>query len=512
MTYGLCLTKGFSRLKLHKSSRICTFASGASTHRLTYNSVSDDHLSYFQSLLGDSAVITSPNDLQSLNVDWMGQFVGSSSLALKPTSTEQVGKIMEYCNTHRLPVVPQGGNTGLVGGSVPVFDELILSMSGMNAIESFDPDSGVVVSQAGVILEKLDDYVASAGYRVPLDLGAKGSCQIGGNVATNAGGSRFIRYGSLRASILGLEAVLPDGRILNTLTNLRKDNTGYDLKQLMIGSEGTLGIITRLAIACPLRSSSIDTVILRFDQFEKIKMLLRMAKIKLGEILSAFEYFDDESLSLATKHLDHVSNPLPDVELNVSGGGGFALIECSGINADHNREKLERFLETIMEDDIVSNGMIAENESQSSALWKLRESLPEAVLKAGTGGTFKYDISLPLNAFDLCVHEARARIRHLDDVLATGWGHIGDGNLHLNIVVSNEGVKDEVAALIMPWIYEFVAAHGGSISAEHGLGVMKAGAIGYSKSSVAIDLMRTMKKVLDPNGICNPYKVLPPIS
>lgn len=488
-----------------------------------FSRLSSEHVAHFRALLGDHAVITNESDLSALNEDWMRRYTGQAKLALRPTSVSAVSQILSYCDAQRLAVVPQGGNTGLVGGSVPLYDEIILSLSSMNTIESFDTDSGVVIAQAGVVLEQLDSHVAEAGFRVPLDLGAKGSCQIGGNVATNAGGSRFIRYGSLRASVLGLEAVLPDGRVLDTLTALKKDNTGYDLKQLMIGSEGTLGVITRIALACPVRSAAVDAVILRVEDFPRVCKLLQHARHRLGEILSAVEFMDEESLALATEHLTHVSNPLSDEEDEgepgaddtkdkLSRGGGLVLIECAGSNGDHNREKLDAFLEQAMEDDVVSNGVVAENETQSYALWELRESLPEAVLKAAgpNGGTLKYDVSLPLHAFHECVDVARQRTKHLPGVRVAAWGHVGDGNLHLNVAYDNQQEHSAaVQSALEPWVYEFVASKRGSVSAEHGLGVMKAKAIGYSKGSVAVEVMRSIKQTLDPNGICNPYKVLP---
>lgn len=456
-------------------------------------------------------MITDIEDLIPFNSDWMGRYTGTSKIALKPKSTEQVSAIMKYCNDQQIAVVPQGGNTGLVGGSVPVFDEVILSLAAMNEIESFDEASGVVVTQAGVILETLDNYVGEAGYRVPLDLGAKGSCQIGGNVATNAGGSRFIRYGSLRGTVLGLEAVLPDGRVLDALATVRKDNTGYDLKQLMIGGEGTLGIITRLSIACPIKSNSVDTVIVKVDNFTHVTALLRMAKRDLGEVLSAYEFMDDQSVKLATEHLMHVSNPLNDDsnEETLDLGSGMVLIECAGSNSEHNRAKLESFLENAFDDDIISNGVIAESETQSNALWELRESLPEAVLKAGPGGTLKYDVSLPLDSFYDVVQLSRERVKDIEDIRISGWGHIGDGNLHLNVSISDSSQAAHVKDRLEPWIYQLVSNYRGSVSAEHGLGQMKLSAITYSKSATAIDVMKSVKNLLDPNGICNPYKVIP---
>lgn len=414
---------------------------------------------------------------------------------------------MTYCHEHRLPVVPQGGNTGLVGGGVPVRDEIVLSLSGMNKIEGMQ--DGVVVAEAGVVLETLDEYVGKFGCRVPLDLGAKGSCQIGGNVATNAGGSRFIRYGSLRGSVLGLEVVLPDGRVLDVLSTVRKDNTGYDLKQLFIGSEGTLGIITKVAIACPSRSSAVDTVVVKVETFEKTEQLLKVAKSSLGEVLSAFEYMDSASVLLADKNLSHVSDPLNAGEgVDVKQGGGLVLVEVSGSNDGHNRDKVEAFIEKAFEEDIISDGVIAENETQSNGLWELRESLPEALMKSGTGGTLKYDVSLPLSAFSGAITEARERISDIQDVHVVGWGHVGDGNLHLNVAWDSSADGGKVKERLEPWVYEYVKKHRGSVSAEHGIGVMKRDYLGYSKSDVAMEVMRGVKGVVDERGICNPYKVL----
>eukprot|EP00178_Gracilaria_changii_P021906 TRINITY_DN648_c0_g1_i1.p1 TRINITY_DN648_c0_g1~~TRINITY_DN648_c0_g1_i1.p1 ORF type:complete len:509 (+),score=80.13 TRINITY_DN648_c0_g1_i1:8527-10053(+) len=483
-----------------------TLAQPAIQRDTRFKQISAADINHFRQMLGETAVITNHDDLQPYNVDWMHRFQGASSIALKPSTTEHVSQIMRYCNQNHIAVVPQGGNTGLVGGSVPVFDELILSLSAMNQIEHFDNNSGVVTTQAGVVLETLDNYVGAAGYRVPLDLGAKGSCQIGGNVATNAGGSRFVRYGPLRASVVGLEAVLPDGRVFDAMTRIRKDNTGYDLKQLMIGAEGTLGIITRLAIACPMKSSSVDTMIVHVTNSDHVPPLLRLAKQSLGEVLSAIEFMDASSVHMADTHLSHVSDPL---SIPHDPQHSLVLIECAGSNAEHNREKLEAFLEAAFQQDLVSDGVIAESETQSNELWELRESLPEAVLKAGSAATLKYDVSVPIAHFHEMIDVAKERVKDLSSVQVCGWGHIGDENLHLNVAVQDSAQKDTAQQRLEPWVYEFVSGVGGSISAEHGLGVMKAGAIGYSKGDVAVDIMRTVKDVLDENGICNPYKVLP---
>eukprot|EP00737_Agarophyton_chilense_P003327 gb/GEZJ01003883.1/.p1 GENE.gb/GEZJ01003883.1/~~gb/GEZJ01003883.1/.p1 ORF type:complete len:507 (-),score=56.91 gb/GEZJ01003883.1/:715-2235(-) len=495
----------FGRSK-HQHGLVRSLAQPAIHRDNRFKQISAADINIFREMLGNSAVITNQDDLEPYNVDWMNRFQGSSTVALKPSTTEQVSQIMQYCDMHQIAVVPQGGNTGLVGGSVPVFDELILSLSAMTQIEGFDKNSGVVTTQAGVVLEALDNYVGAAGYRVPLDLGAKGSCQIGGNVATNAGGSRFVRYGPLRASVVGLEAVLPDGRVLDAMSRIRKDNTGYDLKQLMIGAEGTLGIITRLAIACPMKSSCIDTMIVHVTKSDHVPPLLRLAKQSLGEVLSAIEFMDASSIHMANTNLSHVSDPLG---IPHDPQHSLVLIECAGSNAEHNREKLEAFLETAFEEDLISDGIIAESETQSNELWELRESLPEAVLKAGSAATLKYDVSVPVAHFHQMIDMAKERVKDLSSAQVCGWGHIGDENLHLNVAVQDSTQKDVTQQRLEPWVYEFVSSVGGSISAEHGLGVMKAGAIGYSKGNVAVDIMRTVKAALDKNGICNPYKVLP---
>jgi FAD/FMN-containing dehydrogenase len=263
-----------------------------------YAHVEERDVMFFRALLGDAGVITDHDDLVPYNTDWMKIYQGQSKLALRPKTTEQVAQIMRYCNERGLAVVPQGGNTGLVGGSVPLFDEIVLSLSGMDKVISFDDRSGVVICEAGCILQNLESFVNEKGFMVPLDLGAKGTCQIGGNVATNAGGLRLVRYGSLKGSVLGLEAVLADGTVLDSLNTLRKDNTGYDVKQLLIGSEGSLAIITKVALATPRKPQSMQVVVLACSSFQRVLDAVSLAQRTLSEIVSAIEFFDQECLSL----------------------------------------------------------------------------------------------------------------------------------------------------------------------------------------------------------------------
>ncbi|KAG0047551.1 hypothetical protein BGZ83_007405 [Gryganskiella cystojenkinii] len=467
--------------------------------------LSEEDVAYFKSILAPSGISQDEEDLEAFNNDWMQKYRGQSKIVLKPSSTEQVSKILKYCDNNMLAVVPQGGNTGLVGGGVPVFDEIIISTANMNSIRSFDPISGALVCDAGCILEVLDNYLADRGYIMPLDLGAKGSCHIGGNVATNAGGLRLLRYGSLHGTVLGLEVVLPDGTILDNLSTLRKDNTGYDLKQLFIGSEGTLGIVTGVSILSPKRSKAVNVALLGLSSFEQVQTAYKRSRDELSEILSAFEFWDKASIDLVKKHLVAGNNdPLESTH------PFYVLIETSGSNKDHDDEKLNNYLEGLLTDDIVQDGVVAQDTTQFKNLWAIREGIPEACSKTGT--VYKYDLSIPVPVFYQMVEDMRARLDKegvlgKDVECVVGFGHIGDGNLHLNIAA--KGYSDKVTNIIEPYVYEWTAKHSGSISSEHGLGLFKAPHVHYSKSPSMINMMRRIKDMIDPKGIMNPYKYLP---
>ncbi|KAI8834323.1 hypothetical protein BC829DRAFT_426345 [Chytridium lagenaria] len=407
-------------------------------HRGPYSKLTDTDISTFRSILsnaGPTAVLTNPDEVLSYNEDWMRKYRGQSTLVLRPKTSQEVSEILAYCNARRLAVVPQGGNTGLVGGSVAVFDEVVVSTVNMTQIEEFDEVSGILTCQAGCVLEVLDNWLAEKGFMMPLDLGAKGTCQIGGNVATNAGGLRLLRYGSLHGTVLSLEVVTPDGKIVNLGQPLRKDNTGFDLKQLFIGSEGTLGIITKVSILTR-RSSSINAVNFKPFQYTAV---------------------------LRLPSYTHGTRPL----LPTSPDSFYVLIETSGSNETHDSEKLMGFLDKVMGDGIVDEGTLADSVAQKAAMWRFRESIGEACGEGCWGWEFK----------------------------AVGFGHMGDGNLHLNVT----GTKwdDEVVKAVEPFVYEWVEKRRGSISAEHGLG------------KDAIAMMKDLKKLWDPNGIMNPYKFLP---
>jgi len=501
-----------------------------------FKKVSKEDVEHFKKILGSEAAIldgvtneTGGEDFEQYNSDWMRKYRGQCRLVLKPETTEQVSGVLKYCNEQSLAVVPQGGNSGLVGGSVPVFDEIVINLSRLNKVRSFDDVSGVLVADAGVILQQADEHVGKQNHIFPLDLGAKGTCQIGANVATNAGGLRLLRYGSMHGNILGLECVLPDGTIMDDLSKLRKNNTGYDLKQLFIGGEGTIGIITAISILCPQRSSAVNVAYFGLESYEKVMEAFKEAKKQLGEILSAFELMDRQSQSLYQQ--------ASGAKLPLEGEHPFyCLIETSGSNTEHDSEKLNAFLEHVMSEEIVSDGVVAESETQLQSLWACREGISEA--GQHWGGVYKYDLSIPLPELYSLVEDARKMfesngLMHTEDEKfpvkdVVGYGHMGDSNLHLN--VATRWYDKEVERALEPWVYEWVAKRQGSISAEHGLGLAKKAFIGYSRSETMIRLMGKIKETFDPvsgsmsccegvvgyadvlvclqKGIMNPYKYI----
>ncbi|OMH81992.1 D-lactate dehydrogenase [cytochrome] 2, mitochondrial [Zancudomyces culisetae] len=479
-----------------------------------FKKLGKEDLDYFKSVLSESRVLVSkemggnadPTELDTFNTDWLSKYVGHSQVVLFPTSAQEVSKVLKYCNENTIAVCVQGGNTGLVGGSVPVFDEVVLSLSKMDKVRSLDKDSGALVCDAGCILESLDDYVGEFGFTMPIDLGAKGSCHIGGNVSTNAGGIRYLRYGSLHGSVLGLEVVLPDGTIINNLSTLRKDSTGYDIKQLFVGAEGTIGVVTGVSIATARRPTSVNVAVLGVNSYQDVKNTYIQSRKDLCEILSAFEFWDARCMDTVLTGFN-TSNPL-------SGDYPFyVLIETSGSNDEHDEA-----VEKTMENGLVQDGTLAQGKTQISKMWSLREGIPTVL--AQTGATYKYDISIPINQLYDIVHDTEVRLENAGiykkDAAPSenypvksvnGYGHIGDGNLHLNIVADK--FDDKITDLLEPFVYEWVENVAGSVSAEHGLGIMKPECLKYTKNDQIVSVMRNIKNMFDPNGIMNPYKYLP---
>ncbi|KAG8903886.1 hypothetical protein FRB99_002622 [Tulasnella sp. 403] len=473
------------------------------------NKLEAKDIDHFASILPKNAILSSvppfestADDLQPFNTDWMNKYHGKSKCVLKPRTTQEVSAILKWCWERRIAVVPQGGNTGLVGGGVPLDDEVVLNLSNLNNVRSFDPVSGVLVCDAGCILESLTEYLAPHKHIMPLDLGAKGSCQIGGNVSTNAGGLRLLRYGSLHGSVLGLEVVLPNGNVMDQLTTLRKDNTGYDLKQLFIGAEGTLGVITGVSVLTPAAPSAQQAILLSLPSFETLPDVFKAAKRHLSEIISAFEYFDRQSYDLVCsltgrKALD---------ESEVGDSQAFVLIETSGGKAAHDEEKVNGLLEHLYSSDkpLITSGTLSQNSAQFVSLWAFRELIPEAAGKHGK--VYKYDVSVPVSQFVEITNRVRERVG--DKVKeVVGYGHVGDGNIHINVIA--DAYTREIEELLEPFIYEVVSSHRGSISAEHGIGRMKPNHLHYSKDTVSIELMKQIKRAFDERGIMNPGKVVP---
>lgn len=470
--------------------------------RGAFAKVTDEDIAFFKSVLPEADVLLADDadgsGLEAYNVDWLSTVRGASTVCLRPKTTEQLSKIMAHCHKRKLAVCPQGGNTGLVGGSVPVFDEVIISTNKMDTIVDIDDVTGIMICEAGCVLEQVDHKLAEHGLRMPLDLGAKGSCQIGGNVATNAGGLRLLRYGSLHGSVLGAEFVMADGTVVDTLSKMRKDNTGSYLRQLVIGSEGTLGIITKLAIACPPAPASENVAFLAVSSYEGVLKLFKEAKVQLGEILSAYEFLDQDCVEVLTKWTG-ITTPLE------SQAPFYVLIETAGSNAGHDEEKLHAFLENTMENGLVEDGTVASEPSKIKQIWEVRERITEALRHDGY--VYKYDISLPLPKLYDVVEDTRKRFEGTGGVTrVVGFGHIGDGNLHLNI--TGPKYDEEVMKSLEPWLWEWTQDVKGSISAEHGIGFKKRDVINYSKTPEATDLMAKLKDTMDPLGILNPYKMV----
>ncbi|CAG9322048.1 unnamed protein product [Blepharisma stoltei] len=461
-----------------------------------FSNLLNSDMSFFESILPPHQIVK--DNLEGFNTDFIGVFIGKSSLVLKPNTVNQVQDIITYCAKRKLAICPQGGNTGLVGGSVPVHDEIVLSLSNMNKLVEINESEGTVLCEAGVILEQLNSQCEEKGYIFPIDLGAKGSCFVGGNASTCAAGNRLLRYGSLHANILGLEIVTGKGEILDNLSSFRKDNTGYDLKHIFIGSEGTLGVITKLLINLPPKPKSEQLVYLGVNSFENVLKILKKSKEILGEIISAFEFQDRFSVEASIQHIQGVHDPF-DAPYPF-----YVLIETRGSNAEHDSAKMDLLLESIIGNE-AENGILPQDKRQSNDLWKLREVIMEAVAKPGY--CFMYDISLKHENYYDIVEKVRNLIG--EKALTVGWGHVGDGNLHLSITVPDRHDVEDIHGKLENFLFSYLKECHGSISAEHGIGLQKRNKLSISRSPAEIQFMRRIKNAFDPEGIMNPYKLFP---
>ncbi|EPY25568.1 actin interacting protein-like protein [Strigomonas culicis] len=493
-----------------------------------YAKVTDQHLEALRTMLQQPSrdgrkgrLLTDQADTEPFNHDWMKQVEGATPAVLLPTCAEQIADVLRYCQTERLAVVPQGGNTGLVFGSEPVHDELVLSTQLMNAAPVVSRDRMTVEAEAGVVLQQCQEACEKEGLLYPLTMGSRGSAQMGGTVSTNAGGIHFARYGSMHANVLGLEVVTPTGDILNLMSTLRKDNAGYDLKHLFIGSEGTLGVVTRVAVKLSPYPRSKQLCMLWMPDFASVLELYQLAQTHLAEGLSAFEVMDGESLlpsPVAVQPFQRSdNNEAYRTGRNYHAAYFCVMVETNGSNEDHDFEKLGAFIEQMQEKmgDRIPAGfepVLSQSQTQYQQLWQLREDTP--VFLAADGLIYKYDVSFPLDKFYIVVEYVREILyRQLglnpEEVYVVGYGHFGDGNVHLNVVDRTRSHREALDKALYPTVYKFCAAHGGSISAEHGVGMQKRDYLSFSRSTATIDLMRQLKTTMDPNHILNPYKVLP---
>ncbi len=437
-----------------------------------------------------------------------GLYQGETALFVQPASTEQVAKVVRICAQHRIAIVPQGGNTGLVGGQIPFpgTHAILLNLSRMNRVRAIDPDNDTITVEAGCTLAALQAAAETAGRLFPLSLASEGSCQIGGNIATNAGGNAVLRYGNMRELVLGIEAVLPDGRVWNGLRGLRKDNTGYDLKQLFIGGEGTLGIVT--AAVCKLfpRPRTVATALVAVPDVAAAVSLFGRLKQTSGDRLTAFELIPRIGIDFVTRHIPGARDPL------TKAVDWYVLAELSSAGEEDLRHRLEAALAAALEEGLASDAAIAESGAQASALWALRENLSD--VQKLEGGSIKHDISVPISAIPAFITEAsKAVTAALPGIRPVPFGHIGDGNVHFNLsqppAMDREAFLDRWAEFNRI-VHDIAAGLGGSISAEHGLGFMKRDEITHYKSAVEIDMMRAVKRALDPQNIMNPGKLVLP--
>jgi len=465
-------------------------------------------LTELQTILGQRHVLTSESDTAPYLTDWRKRYTGKALAVLLPGNTQEVAAVVKVCAKANIAIVPQGGHTGFCGGATPDTsgEQVVLNLKRMNQVREIDASNQTISMEAGCILQAVQEQAASAGFLFPLSLGAEGSCMIGGNLATNAGGTNVLRYGNTRDLCLGLEVVTAQGEIWNGLKGLRKDNTGYDLRDLFVGSEGTLGIITAAVMKLyPLPISQWTTLVATEDIASTIA-LLNLFQKRATSLLTGFEMMTQESLTLNAKHFPQLTNPLPnDPPFTV-------LIELSDHESEeHVRQLLEAILEQALEDGIISNAVIASNLTQANSFWHMREHITLA--QAAEGANLKHDITVPLSALNSFIHETDQLLRaKYPGIRIINFGHLGDGNLHYNIAPP-EGVDAQAFNLanekpVLELVYAQVERCGGSISAEHGVGQLKLEGLRAHKGEVAHDLMKTLKRALDPQNILNPHKVV----
>ena len=460
-------------------------------------------------IVGAAGVLTEPADMAPFLVDERARYRGATPAVVRPSTTGEVARIVALCAAEKIPIVPQGGNTGLCGGATPHASgrELVVSLARLNRVREVDPLNYTITVEAGVILADVQKAAAEADRLFPLSLGGEGTARIGGNLSTNAGGTGVLRYGNARDLALGLEVVLPDGRVWDGLSALRKDNTGYDLKHLFIGAEGTLGIITAAVLKLFPRPHAVETALVALDDPAAAVALLARARAATGDRVTAFELILRLPFELVLAEIPGTRDPF------AGRHPCYVLAELSaGAGEDDARGRMESLLAAAMEDGLVRDAVIAESGAQAADFWKLRETIPEA--QKLDGASIKHDISVPVSRIPGFMEEAAAAAEAaVDGVRVCAFGHVGDGNLHFNM---NQPVGGDPAAFLEredelnTIVHDAASRHGGSISAEHGIGQLKREALIHYKPAVAIELMRRIKAALDPDNLMNPGKVLAP--
>ena len=457
--------------------------------------------------LGAKAVIDDADAMAPYLAEQRRRYQGAAPFVVRPASTEEVATTVTLCREVGVPIVPQGGNTGLVAGGIPFAETpaVLLSLGRMNRVRQLDATDYSITVEAGCILQQVQEAAAEADRLFPLSLGAEGSCQIGGNLSTNAGGVHVLRYGNMRDLVLGLEVVLPDGRVWDGLKALRKDNTGYALKHLFVGAEGTLGVITAACLKLFPRPAETAVAFVAVTDPAAAVELLGRARAATGDRVNAFELIPRIGLDFALKHVEGIEDPLSE------SSDWYALVELASGRADGSlRESLEEFLAAAIEDGLVSDAALAANERQAQAFWAIREGIVEA--QKFEGGSIKHDISVAVSKTPEFIKRATKLVTEMvPGIRPVPFGHVGDGNIHFNLS-QPEGADRE--AYLARWdavneaVHELVVSMGGSISAEHGIGYMKAAENARFKSAVEMDLMRAVKQALDPDGLMNPGKVV----
>jgi len=466
-------------------------------------------LDELRAIVGASHVLAD-GDLTAWEQDWRKRMRGRALAVVRPASTGEVARVVKACAAAGTPIVPQGGNTGMVVGSTPDASgtQVVLSLTRMNAVRAIDGDNLTMTVEAGCVLQSVQEAARGKGFLFPLSLAAEGSCTIGGNLATNAGGTQVVRYGNARELCLGLEVVTAQGEVWNGLTGLRKDNTGYDLRDLFIGSEGTLGVITAATLKLyPLPSATL-TAWAAVPSVEDAVRLLGLAHRELGAGLTGFEMMGQFALGLVAKHFPQMRVPFHEQSAYC------VLLENADLESElHARAQFERLLERALEEGCVTDAVVAENLAQAQQLWHIRESIPLA--QAEEGLNIKHDISVPVSRIPAFCRATDALLQQaIPGVRLVNFGHLGDGNLHYNVQAPAGG---DAAAFLRDWeekvhdlVFDSVRRFGGSISAEHGIGSVKVDTLARHKDPTALALMRTIKRALDPKNVMNPGRVIKP--